>query len=425
MIALGLLTGIALAAAPELVVVGVHVPGLAGEAAEAAAGRIAEGLDATGKVDALSPNEVRTRIAGREVLILDGFALGPGRDALREGKVLYDRAQPDQAIPVLEQASRQLAAGLAVTTDVRDLQDALTLLGLAHAGLGNEAAARTAFRRSVTLDPSRQLDPVNYPPQIVALHESVRAAAAAEPAAKLALTAPAGATVWVDGRQPPSGGADLALVPGEHYVLLRAADGSAWFDTITVGAGERKQLAPALAPRAIGRPAADASGRARQTRDLYRSVGQYTDRDPVLLAGLIGGGQVAIQVYAPASGNFSRALTAEAGSDPVSAIVDLLPAAVSFLGENGDIKSDRVSPQVVGFDVVSNDVLASMIFEPRAPVSSVAPGAAVAKQGPPWYLWAGLGVVVAGGGATAAVLLTQEPDATPTDAGTITFGPIP
>jgi len=411
----------ALAAGPELVVVGLHVPGLTGAAADAAATRLTEAFDATGKVDALAPAEVRSRLAGREDLILDSFALGPGRDALREGKILYDRAQPDQAIPVLEQATRQLASGLATSTDVRDLHDALTLLGLANAGLGNEAAARQAFRRSVALNPARQLDAVNYPPQIVALYAEVRSQAAAEPPATLSVRAPAGATLWVDGLQATAG--DLPMVPGEHHVLLRGADGTAAFETVTLAAGEKRTFAPTLSARAIGRPAGDNAGRTRQTRDLYRSIGQYTDRDLVLVVGT-SGTQVALQVYAPASGNFSKALVSEANNDPIGALVALVPAAAGFLTESGDIRSDRVSPQILPFDISSNAVLTSLLLEPATPGSSPSTTARADRKGAPWYLWAGLGALVAGGGATAAVLLTADGGDTGGN-GTITFGPIP
>ncbi len=425
MIATWLLAGVAWAGVPELVVVGAHVPGLAGESADKAAVRLAEAFDATGKVDALAPDEVRVRIAGREALILDALALGPGRDALREGKILYDRAQPDQAIPVLERAAGLLAAGLATSTDVRDLHDALTLLGLAHAGLGNEAAAREAFRRSVALNPSRQLDAVNYPPQIVALHTEVRTGATAEPPATLAVSAPANASMWIDGRQTPPG--EVTMVPGEHHVLVRGPDGATAFETLTLAAGERRELAPPLTPRAIGRAAGDASGRSRQTRDLYRSVGQYTDRDPILVVGTVtdasgAASQVALQFYAPASGNFSRALTADAGNDPVAALLDLVPAAVAFLSESGDIKSDRVSPQVLALDLGGNTVLDGLLFEPAGPTTAT-PVARTKRKGAPWYLWAGLGAVAAGGGATAAVLLANG--GAGGDNGTITFGPLP
>lgn len=419
MIATWLLANVAFAAVPEMVVVGAHLPGVLGKATDDAAVRLAEALDATGKVDGLTPEEVGIRLAGRQDLILDAYALGPGRDALREGKILYDRAQPDQAIPVLEQATRLLAAGLAGSTDVSHLHDALTLLGLAQAGLGNEAAARQAFRQSVTLNPSRQLDAVNYPPQIVALYSEVRTAAVAEAAATLTVAAPAAAKLWVDGRQAPL--AEMTLVPGEHHVLVRGADGSSAFQTLTLAPGENKSISPALVPRAVGQAASDAAGRSRQTRDLYRSIGQFTDRDPVLVVGVTAKNQVGLQIYSPASGNFSRALTAEAGGDPVSALLDLVPAAVAFLSETGDIKSDRVSPQVIALDVSSNAVLDRLLFDVPAPPTSAA--ARPERKGVPWYLWAGVGALAAGGGATAAILVANGDGST--GDGTITFGPIP
>jgi hypothetical protein len=400
----------------------VHAPGLTTAAADEAAVRLAQALDAAGKVDALTPQEVRVRIAGREALVLDAFALGPARDMLREGRILYDRAQPDQAIPVVEQAARQLAAGLGTSTDARDLYDALTLLGLANAGLGNSDAATAAFRRAIALDLSRQLDPVTFPPQIVSLYETTRAKMAAEPKAKLTVTSTAGTPVWVDGR--PVGAAPLnglELPAGEHYVLARAADGTSHFEVVTVASGEQKAVNAVLEPRAVARAGADAAARSRQTRDLYKSVGQYTDRDPVLLAGVLGNGQVALQVYSPASGTFSRALTADGGADPVGAMIDLAPALGAFLTDTGDIRTDKVSPQVIALDVSTNDVLAGMLLTPTRAVAETP--AVTGKKGPKWYVWAGLGAVVAGGGATAAVLVATSGGGE--DDGTIAFGPIP
>ena len=141
----------------------------------------------------------------------------------------------------------------------------------------------------------------------------------------------------------------------------------------------------------------------------------------------MNGTQVALQVYAPASGNFSKALVSEANNDPVGALLDLLPAAVGFLTESGDIKSDRVSPQILPLDISSNAVLTSMLLEPVKSGDGKVATARTDRKGAPWYLWAGLGALAAGGGATAAILLTSdEGDAgNAGDAGTITFGPIP
>lgn len=419
------LSGLALAAAPEVVVVGLHVPGRDGDAAVEDAARLAEALEATGKVDALSPAEAGARIAGRETLILDAYALGPGRERLREGRVLYDRAQPDQAIPVLEQAADLLAAGLAVSTDARDLHEALTLLAMAHVGMGNETQAKAAFRRSATLDPSRQLDAVNFPPRVIELFDATRAELTKASPAHVEVRGAEGAIVWVDGRRVGTAPlADVPVVAGEHYVLVRDAEGRSHFATVAVDAGGRATVDASGLARTLGEPAGDAAGKSRQVRELYRSVGTHTDRAVVLLGGVTSNGQVAAQLYSPASGHFSRAMTGDAGGDPAGAIADLAPALVGYLTEQGEVRPDRVSTQVVALDVSTNDVLAGMLLNPQA----AKPQVVEVTRGPKWWVWAGIGALAAGGGAAAVVALTgdDEPSGTQVkDDGTIVFGPVP
>lgn len=383
--------------------------------------RLAEALDATGKVDALAPDEVSAVIAGREALILDSYALGPGRERLREGRILYDRAQPDQAIPVLENAARQLASGLALSSDARDLHEALMLLGMAHVGTGDEAAARAAFRRSVILDPTRQLDQVNYPPRVVELFDRVREEVTQGSPAHLTVKANRDATFWVDGRRVGEGDhAEVSLVGGEHHLLVRTEDGTSFFQSATIEAGATKTVDAPLDTRALAAPAADAGGRSRQTRELYRSLGAHTDRTVVVLGGVTPTGQVALQLYSPGTGSFSRAMTGEAGDDPVGAALDLAPSLVAMLSETGDVRTDRVSPQVVSLDVSANDVLAGMLLDPPEAGARVVE----VSRGPKWWVWAGLGAVAAGGGAAAVLLLTPDGEV-PTGNGTIVFGPIP
>lgn len=406
---------------PQVVVVGLHVPGRVGELPGDDAERLTRVLDATGRVDALAPAEVGRRIAGREALILDDYALGPGRAKLKEGRVLYDRALPDQAIPALESAARLLSAGLAQSADARELHEALTLLGMAQVGAGDEAAARAAFRRSATLDPARQLDTVNYPPRVIELFDAVRREVAQVSPGHVAVTASAQATVFVDGREiGPAPNADIPLVAGEHFVLVRGEGGAAHFQAVTLQPGGRASVDAILRAGGVGEASADASGRGRQTRDLYASVGRYTDRAVVLLGGLTPSGQVALQLYSPGSGNFSRALTAEAGDDPVGALIDLAPAVVGYLNENGELRADRVSTQIIALDVSTNPVLAGLLYEPGA-----AQVATVSRKGVKWYVWAGVGLAAAGGGATAAILAGNASAADPesTDHGTITLHP--
>lgn len=426
MLALSLLLQLALHPAfagttPKAYVVGLHVPGLLGEAPGDAADALAKALDATGKVDALDPGETSRVIAGREALILDGYALGPGQKRLQEGRVLYDRAEPDQAIPVLQDAVNQLADGLAVSTDVRSLHEALMLLGVSYVGLGDEPAAREAFQRSAILDPSRELDAVNYPPSVVSLFNDVRASVAKASPARLTVSASMDAELFIDGKsRGPVPDTSVALVPGTHYVLVRAANGASHFESVVMVAGGTATVDALLAERSVGPAEASVPARSRQTRELYTAVGKYATGGLVVFGGVLPSGQVALQLYSPASGNFSKMLTGDAGDDPVGAIVDLAPALAAYISDSGDVRSDRVSAQVAALDVSENDVLAGLLYDPPDNTGSVV----VERRGPKWYVWAGLGAAVAGGGAavTAVALSGGGGDTT---GGTVTFGPIP
>ena len=106
-------------AVPDVLVVGVHVPGLVGEAANVAATKLEEALDATGKADGLAPSMVSRRIRGREGIVLETFALGPGRERLRDARLLYDRAQIEEAGPVVDDAIAMLSRGMEVSTSTR------------------------------------------------------------------------------------------------------------------------------------------------------------------------------------------------------------------------------------------------------------------------------------------------------------------
>ena len=91
----------------EVAVVGVHLPKQTDETSLSASLALVEALDAAGVVG-LSPEAVHARLAGRESLVVDGAALGPGRRKREEGRILYDRADFEGAIPVLEEAVQAL-----------------------------------------------------------------------------------------------------------------------------------------------------------------------------------------------------------------------------------------------------------------------------------------------------------------------------
>ena len=133
-----LLLGTALAARlPEVAVVGVHVQGLDEAGGEEASARIGEALERTQMMTYVEPQFASAKLKGREVLVLEDFALKAGRDLLEEGRVLYQNAEPDQAIPMLEMATEELEAGIAATGNTDFLIDTWLTLGLAYTGMGD------------------------------------------------------------------------------------------------------------------------------------------------------------------------------------------------------------------------------------------------------------------------------------------------
>ena len=89
----------------------------------------------------------------------------------------------------------------------------------------------------------------------------------------LQVTASLDAHVWVDGKSvgdTPQN--DIALVAGEHFVLVRSANGASQFSAVTLEPGGRESMTANLASRFVGQAVDDAGGRSRQTRELYRSA---------------------------------------------------------------------------------------------------------------------------------------------------------
>ncbi len=408
-------------AAPDVVVVGLHVPDRSVEQALEDAARFAEALERAGRMEVGSPEDAARALAGREALVIDAYALGPGRDKLREGRVLYDRAQPEDAIPVLEDAARLLSAGLALRPDARDLREALLLLAMSHYALGDENAARDAFRRAATLSPDQQLDAVNYPPDAIALYDGERERLTSARPATVSLVGAEG-SVSVDGRSAGNAPTDLSLVPGQHHLLI-SGDAGRWSSTVTVKSGQTREIEPELRAPALGTAASEASARSRQVRDLYRGLGQYTDGAILVLAGTTANGQVAVQLYDTGAGSFSRAVTQEPSGDPVDTLVDLASDVVDYL-DDGGVRADRVSPSVASLDVGANPVLADLLLNPSERSDDAATGA-TARSRVPWFVWAGVGALAAGGGAAAVVVATSGADEPVDGSGTVVFGPVP
>ena len=382
-------------------VVGAHIPAADDAAASDALARLAAALDESPRLDGLDGESTQKAMAGREDLVLEGAFLGPGRARLAEGRVLYERAEFEAAVAPLTEAVADLANATLRTRETKDLLDSLLLLGLAHYSLGDEAAAKATWSELVRLDPARQLDSVNYPPKVVAAFTAARSAALAVGRGSLQIALPDGATAFMDGR--PVGAQVSDVLPGAHYVLVIAPDGTRDGALVEVKPTGRTTFEPALARRRIATPAQDEAGRRQQTAQLYESLGKHAGADLLLLAGATAGGKVGLQLFEPRTGSFSKVVEASAGEDPLGSLLDLVPSVAAYVDEGGALRADRVSRNALALDISSNLWLAGSLLDPPPLGETVT----VARR-TPWYLWAGVAAVAAGGAATLAVVLTGE-----------------
>jgi hypothetical protein len=399
---------------PEVAVVGVHVDGLDADRGARLSQELVDALELSGRLDALDPAEVAQRLSGREDLVVEDMAMRAGVDLLRSGRLLYERAQPDQAIPELQRATRALGHGALITGQTRELIESWLLLGLAEFGMGNLDAAHSAWRQVAILAPSRELDPLNYPPKVIEQFNTVRGDVRALDQGTLQVTAgDSGAEVFVDGRSV--GVAPLTiegLSPGQHFVYAQDVAGHRAGRRVSLEPGAGVSVDFSMEAYQLGIASSKTAGRARQTQELYESLGEHTQTDLVLLAGLSGEGFVSVQLYSPRAGNFSRTITAEALDEPVQAILDLVPAVAGYATESGDIRTDRVALEVPAFDVTSNAVLTRVLLEhgvalPPSPPPSE-PGSAMGGNAK-WIAVGGAAIVVGGvAGGIALLSLTQD-----------------
>ncbi len=396
------------AALPEVALVGIHVQGVDAADALHALDALERSLEAGGRVAVISPDEVARRIDGREEIIVSDAFLGPARALLDEGRVLYERASPDQAIPVLEEAVKAFNATMAYTTENRSLTEALLLLGFAHIVMGDEDTARRAFGRVVLMDPTRELDEINYAPRIVNFFAEVRAQVLAGGFGSIEVLTPLpGAEVYVDGRRVGATPMVVEKLPvGRHFLAVIDSDGYRNFGVVEIQQDHRGSARVALEARDLARPDDSARGRARQTEQLYRSLGEYLDTDAILVAGIDETGELGMQLYARHVGAFSKVLHTDPGADPFEAAADLAPALAGYLTPTGDLRADRISPTVLSLDVSQNDLLAELLLNPQPKWEVVEGGGGKSR----WYLWAGAGVLAAGGATATTLALTSSGD---------------
>lgn len=396
----------------ELAIVSAHIPSLTDEQAQELATTLNETIASLDNVKPIAPGELRARINGREPLIVEGIFLGPGRRALEEGRILYDRGEFESAIPILTFASGSLRDGLVGSSDNKDLIDTLLLLGLANAAIGNEQAAQYAFAQVVVLEPQRQLDRFNYPPKIVNLFNEIRDSYLENPRYSISIISPEGARLFMDGR--PIERTDRMtkvtdLLPGEHYVLIQDEEGRRSFESVQLS--ENATVRADLTTRIIAPTADSPEERVIQTEHLYNSLGEFVDVGLILLAGEITEGTVGVQIYEPRTGNFSRMEEVEVVDGELTAALQAGVQRMDAYVNDGALRVEFLQLGSLPLDINANPLLSSMLLDPE-PIVEIR-----IERRTPWYVWAGAGTLAASGAVTAALLISSEPP--PVTTGTV------
>lgn len=404
-------------AAPEVAVLGLHIPGQSEAQGRESSERIVESLAASGAMVPVGPDEVAVRLQGRSSLVLDSYALSEGEALVDEGRVLYQNAEPDAAIPLLEAGVEALSEGARLSGSTGALIEGYLTLGLVQSGMGNSDAAMEAFSAAVVLDPKRELDTMSYPPDVIELYTQAKANVLKKGTGTLSLKGKGESTVKLDGIEM-SGPQAEGLAPGTHYVYATDSSGARYAAVTEVSPGQTATVNLSFGGLSLAEPTQDENLRMAQTNNLYAALGAYAQTPLILLGGQVGD-DVVVALYSARSKNFSQALSAPAGKDPTQSILNLVPAIGSYVTDAGDIRPDRVAFDVPALAPNDNALLLELLLNPQVP----GPGGPVEETGPRWGLWAGVGGVAALGAGAATWAVLRDPE--PKDQGTVTLGPIP
>ena len=392
----------------ELVVVGVHTTSSAGTP-EA---EIRTAIRKIGGFSFVGPQEVQERLRGRGPRLVDEALQSRGRQALNEGKVLFEHADLEAAEERIGTAITMLEDAMAGASDARPLIEALLVRGNIGIAMGNLGAAETAYRRVVELDPDRVLDSVHHPPKVVALFTEVRDRVRNESTGVLDITMDdSAATVLVNGRLRGNGSLVLRdVVPGVHHVLVTAPNGHRDYRKVVVSSKERTQVRVSLDGYFIGQSWSSEDDQAEQVALIYRSLADQVTEGWVVMAGTVGIENVGVQVYEARTGTFSKVLEQEIGIDPVASIASLTTQLATFRSAEGRLSTDAIASQLIPLNMGTNPTLARVLFDsgtvPRTPAAKTNPLASV-----PWPVWAGVGTLVVGG--VVAAIALQSPESVP------------
>lgn len=400
---------------PTIAIVGVHDEALDPARQREAVATLTDVISSERRFEIRTPDDVSRMIAGREGVVLAEAYLTGGRRLLEDGRTLHDQAQPEEAIPVLEQAIQSLVDAMPASDATRELWEAHLYLGACHQELGRDADATAAWRTAVALNPDRQPDAARIAPPIVQGYEDTKLDALKTTGA-LSVKASGAASVVVNGVDRGTSPVKLDDLPvGPVHIRAKANNGA-----VAYKAAEVFKDTTASVELELGEPRLPPAGTTRFSRiraatDLYKTLGKQAPVDLILL---VGGreGQATVQLYAPPADAFSNPLEVSYEGDVIDEVAEALPGLLDVVTDEGRLPSIATTPTAAPLDPADNRMLAGMLLDPQ-PLAPPAPSGR--RTGA--FVAGGVGALLVGGAVTGVLLATGGDG----NRGTIIVGPVP
>ena len=140
---------------------------------------------------------------------------------VHQGIAQYTALSFDAAAKTLDAAAREADASGAAGLTSAELSDLFLYRGLVKNQLNDESGGWDDLVIASAVDPTRDLDPLVFPPKVVDEFKRARETVGSRERARLTVQAPAGCSVTVDG-SPAIGEVDRVV--GLHWVRVTCAD---------------------------------------------------------------------------------------------------------------------------------------------------------------------------------------------------------
>ncbi len=182
------------------------------------------------------PKLVSKKKAGLTEPNIDRDSIAKGIEKAKIGIEEIKNQEFEKAIKPLRDGIAILEKNLLYLDDTSILTDAYLALSVAYFGTGMEDEGETYIRKSVRLDPFKEIDTAQYPPLYLRIYDGIRKQIYQLPRGMIRVTSnPSGAVIYVDGKQAGTTPALLKeVIKGEHYIKVERSGEVPYYKTVNV-----------------------------------------------------------------------------------------------------------------------------------------------------------------------------------------------